>query len=123
MAVPALMPAEQPARVSNSRDEAMFYESAPFYTCRLVLQADTSDDIAVPSGATKVRFSTTDNFYARPNQAVPQLSNGNVEDGTAGELNPARWNLRSAGADGAVTSIYLRAALADTEVSLAFFRD
>jgi hypothetical protein len=120
MAIPFTFPPGQTERYAASRDEAGFYEAAPFYSCRLVLAADISKSIAVPAGAVRVKFGGTDIYHVRPNAAVPALS-GDVTDGTAGFVNLARMSLLSAGADGAVTTIYLRAPYADTTVSIAFY--
>jgi hypothetical protein len=56
-----------------------------------VLAASTAEAIAVPSGAKKVIFSATIDFYARYNAALAGTAAAvptDTSDGTACELNP-----------------------------------
>lgn len=66
---------------------------APTYTNARSLAANVGEDTSVPSGAKKVLFAATCNFYAKVGgtATVP----GDVTNGSAAELNPAAWQLNS----------------------------
>lgn len=58
------------------------------------LAAGVAEDSTVPTGATKVLFSSTGNFYAKigtGSAAVP----GDVTNGSAAELNPTGWVVKA----------------------------
>lgn len=72
----------------------------PSYVNARSLAANVGEDTTVPSGAKKVLFAATCNFYAKVGgtATVP----GDVTNGSAAELNPAAWHL-----DGTTTTIGL----------------
>lgn len=72
----------------------------PAYVNARSLAANVNEDTTVPTGAKKVIFSATCNFYAKSggSATVP----GDVTNGSASELNPAAWSL-----DAGITTIGL----------------
>lgn len=69
-----------------------FLAEAPTFVNALSLAANVAESFTIPSGATRVVFSSTCNFYARVDATatVP----GDTTDGTAAMLNPSGWGLR-----------------------------
>lgn len=55
-----------------------------------VLAAGVARDATVPTGAKKVLFSCTSNFYAKIGTGAAVVP-ADVADGTAAELNPSGW--------------------------------
>lgn len=75
----------------------MFFRPPPDNVDALALVANTPERVAVPAGYNLAIMSSTANFYAlvggsEVTSAVP----GDVDDGTASELNPAGYALNSA---------------------------
>lgn len=79
---------------------------APTYVNARVLAANVNESATIPTGAKKVIFSGTCDFYARPG-GTATVPAADVTDGTASELNPAAWHL-----DGSFTTIGIIAASA-----------
>lgn len=96
--------------------------SAPEYVDARVLLGAGAEVITVPTGADLVVFSSTGNFYARPNNAAA-IPAADVTDGTGSELNPTAWQLRPLGATPgtAITTIGIIAS-ADAVVTLAWYK-
>lgn len=92
----------------------VFARTKPGYVCARVLAASTAETNAVPSGATKVFFAATGNFFARPDGTVT-VPSADVTDGTAGEINPTVWDVSG------VTNIMVIADSAIT-VTLSFYK-
>lgn len=66
----------------------------------LSLAASTVENTTVPSGATKVLFSCTGNFYAKLGTNAAAIPT-DTSDGSASELNPTAWTVDA----GAVISV------------------
>lgn len=90
-----------------------FLPEAPTYVNARSLAASTAESFTVPTGATRVIFSATCNFYANPTTTatVP----GDVTNGSASFLNPNGWGVRD------VTTISVIAPTTCV-VTAAFFR-
>ena len=54
------------------------------------LAAGVAEDTTVPTGAKKVLFSCTGNFYAKVGTGSASVP-GDVTNGSAAELNPSAW--------------------------------
>ena len=69
-----------------------FLPEAPTYVNAKSLAASTAESFTVPTGAVRVIFSATCNFYANPTTTatVP----GDVTNGSASMLNPNGWGVR-----------------------------
>lgn len=69
-----------------------FLVEAPTYVNAKSLAASTAESFTVPTGAVRVIFSATCNFYANPTTTatVP----GDVTNGSASMLNPNGWGVR-----------------------------
>jgi hypothetical protein len=80
-----------------------FLPEAPTYVNAKSLAASTAESFTVPTGATRVIFSATCNFYANPTTTatVP----GDVTDGSASMLNPAGWGVRDVTAISVIASV------------------
>lgn len=87
---------------------------APTYVNARSLAANVNEDTTIPTGAKRVIFAGTCNFYAKPGgtAAVP----GDVTNGSASELNPSAWHL-----DGSFTVIGLISDTACT-VTVTYYR-
>lgn len=71
---------------------------APTYVNARVLAASVNESTTIPTGAKKVIFSSTCNFYAKPGGTAAVATD--TTDGSASELNPSAWHL-----DGSFTTI------------------
>jgi len=69
-----------------------FLPEAPTYVNAKSLAASVAESFTVPTGAVRVIFSATCNFYANPTTTatVP----GDVTNGSASMLNPNGWGVR-----------------------------
>ena len=77
--------------LTDSRGNITFARPVSDQINARALAASSAETTTVPSGARFVIFSSTADFYAKPNATatIP----GDVTDGTACELNPAMWVL------------------------------
>jgi len=78
------------------------------------LAAGVAEDTTVPTGAGKVLFSSTGNFYAKMGTGAAAVP-GDVTDGTAAELNPAGWVVDA----GSIISVI---APADCVLTLSYYK-
>ena len=77
--------------LTDSRGNITFARAPSDIVTARALGVSTAETDTVPVGAKYVIFSSTGDFYAKPNATatIP----GDVTDGTAAELNPAMWLL------------------------------
>lgn len=88
--------------------------SKPQHVNAIVLDGTNPTTNAVPTGARFVLFSSTGNFFARPD-AVVTVPGSSLTDGSAGEINPTVWAVTD------VTNIHVIASSAIT-VCLSFYK-
>lgn len=115
--------------ISFSRDFAgnsLLIRPAPEYVDTEVLVANTNVAHNVPAGADIVIFSSSGQFFAKPNAAAV-IPVGQITNGTGSEQNPSAWALRNLGLTGqagsgtAITTINLIASAAQT-ITLSFYK-
>lgn len=78
------IPADVPRRYASN------IRTAPTYVDARVLAAGVAEVWTAPANTRFVIFSSTCNFYAKPNAAAA-VPAADVTDGTGSELNPAAW--------------------------------
>ena len=71
-----------------------------------VLAADTRESVTVPTGAKTVIFSSTADFFAKPDDGSSNVvvPSSDVTDGDGQELNPAVWDVEHISTIGLIAS-------------------
>jgi hypothetical protein len=83
--------------------------------------AATPENIAIPSGARVVIFTSDGNFWCKPGASAGSRPTGDTTDGTAWDFNPVGYWL-GAGFDGvALTHLRVEAPIAGTTVVAKFY--
>jgi hypothetical protein len=98
---------------SKSAKFSLFCIEPSDYVDAKSLAAGIAETITVPSGAVKILFSCTGNFYVK--HAAAATIPGDVADGSAAVLNPSGWVVTAADEIGVI-------APADCVLTLEYYK-
>lgn len=99
---------------AGANSEPINARALPLYIDARVLAAGVNETHTVPAGAEVVFFGRDGDFYARPNGAAT-VPAADVTDGTASELNPTCWDVRSTTQIGLIS-------VANRVVTMSFYK-
>jgi len=77
----------------GANGEGTFAIPSPDYVSSFTLSAGVAKDVTIPANGNICIFSATDDFYAAYGGTTATLPVGDVDDGTAFELNPVIRNV------------------------------
>lgn len=90
----------------------------PDYVDARILAANTAETVTTPNDAEFVIFSGNADFYVRYN-GTATVPSGDVNDGTASELNPTARHIKKGNGTNGFSII---APVANTTVTMSFFK-